>query len=257
MPRLSDHVVVLGFGIGGQLVSRALIELGVRYLILELNGSAVRAGRERGEPIFFGDATSPDALAGAGVERARAVVLVLSDPDATMLAVQAARALAGNVPIIVRARYRKEADRLVDLGATIAVAEEFEASLEVLTQLLARMHVPDDTVDILLDRFRRPAPGSRPMGVPRRLNELSDEFGELPVARHEAEQDAWALGRTLAELDLRARTGTLIIAIRRGDQNLPSPPPETRILPGDLLYLMGATADIARARQRISTGQLA
>jgi K+/H+ antiporter YhaU regulatory subunit KhtT len=119
------------------------------------------------------------------------------------------------------------------------------------------MHVPDDTVDMVLDRFRRPAPGSRPIGVSHRLNELSDELGELPIARHEAQTDAWAAGRTLAELDLRAHTGTLIIAIKRGDLNLPSPPPETQILPGDLLYLMGAAADIARARQRISTGQLA
>jgi CPA2 family monovalent cation:H+ antiporter-2 len=256
IPRLSDHVVVLGFGIGGQLVSRALTELGVRYLVLELNGSAVRAGREKGEPIFFGDATSHDALSGAGVQRARAVVLVLSDPDASTLAVQAARSLSPDVPIIVRARYRKETDRLTSIGATIAVAEEFEASLEVLTQLLSRMQVPDDAIDVLLERFRRPAAGSRQKGAARWLDELSADLGDLPITRHEAGNASWATGRTLAELDLRAQTGTLIIAIRRGDQSLPSPPPDTRILPGDLLYLMGATPDIARAQHRISTGQV-
>jgi monovalent cation:H+ antiporter-2, CPA2 family len=257
IPKLSGHVVVLGFGVGGQLVSRALTEFGVRYLVLELNGTAVRAAREKGEPIFFGDATSPDALSAAGVERARAVVLVLSDPDASMLAVRTARTLSADVPIIVRTRYRKEADRLAALGATIAVAEEFEASLEVLTQLLARLQVPDDAVDILLERFRRPVPGSRPVGGVRRLDELSADLGDLPIATHQIQGDAWAAGRSLAELDLRARTGALIIAIRSGDQNLPSPPPDTRIAPGDLLYLMGSQPDITRARQRISTGQLA
>jgi CPA2 family monovalent cation:H+ antiporter-2 len=257
MPRLSGHVVVLGFGVGGQLVSRALTELGLRYLVLELNGDAVKAGREKGELIFFGDATSPDALSAAGVERARAVVMVLSDPDASLLAVQAARALSADVPILVRTRYRTEADRLVGLGATIAVAEEFEASLEVLTQLLVRLQAPDDAVDLLLERFRRPAPGSRPLGGVRRLDELSADLSELPLAKHEVQQDAWAAGRSLAELDLRARTGALIIAIRSGDQNLPSPPPDTRIAPGDLLYLMGSQPDITRARQRISTGQFA
>ena len=159
IPQLSGHVVVLGFGIGGQLVSRALTELGVRYLVLELNASAVRTAREKGEPIFFGDATSPDALTAAGVERARAVVLVLSDPDASMLAVRTARTLSADVPIIARARYRKEADRLIAFGATMAVAEEFEASLEVLTQLLARLHVPDAAVDLLLEAV--PAPDAR------------------------------------------------------------------------------------------------
>ena len=257
IPQLSGHVVVLGFGIGGQLVGRALTELGVRYLVLELNASAVRTARDKGEPIFFGDATSPDALAAAGVERARAVVLVLSDPDASMLAVRTARTLSADVPIIARARYRKEADRLIAFGATMAVAEEFEASLEVLTQLLARLHVPDAAVDLLLEGFRRPTPGNRPMAASRRLDELSADLGELPIARDEVGHDAWAAGRTLAELDLRARTGALIIATRRGDQNVPSPPPDTRIEPGDFLFLMGSPADIARARQRISTGQVA
>jgi len=254
IPPLSDHVVVLGFGIGGQLVARALHELGVRYLILELNGTAVRTARERGEPIFFGDATSPDALAAAGVERARAVVSVLSDPDASMLTVQAARALAPDVAIIVRARYRKEADRLVSLGATMAVAEEFEASLEVLTQLLARLRVPDNAVELLLDRFRRPTGGSRPPRVTSRLEELTTDAGELPIATHEVDDGAWSAGRSLAELDLRAQTGALILAIRRSDQNLPSPPLETRLASGDLLYLMGSPTDITRARRRISEG---
>jgi CPA2 family monovalent cation:H+ antiporter-2 len=184
------------------------------------------------------------------------VVLVLSDPDASMLAVRTTRTLSADVPIIVRARYRKEADRLVTLGATIAVAEEFEASLEVLTQLLTRLHVPDDAVDLLLERFRRPVPGNRPLGGVRRQDELSADLSGLPLARHEVQPDSWAAGRSLAELDLRARTGALIIAIRSGDQALPSPPPDTRIQRGDLLYLMGSQPDIARARQRISTGQL-
>ncbi len=253
IPKLSGHVVVLGFGIGGQLVSRALTEFGVRYLVLELNGTAVRAAREKGEPIFFGDATSPDALSAAGVERARAVVLVLSDPDASMLAVRTARTLSADVPIIVRTRYRTEADRLVALGATIAVAEEFEASLEVLAQLLTRLQVPDDAVDILLERFRRPAPGSRPMGGVRRLDEFSADLGDLPIAAHQVQGDAWAAGRSLAELDLRAQTGALIIATRRGDLSLPSPPPDTRIEPGDLLVPDGlACRHHARPREDLN-----
>jgi CPA2 family monovalent cation:H+ antiporter-2 len=171
-----------------------------------------------------------------------------------MLAVRTTRTLAPAVPIIVRARYRKEADRLIEMGATMAVAEEFEASLEVLTQLLSRLQVPGNAVDVLLERFRRPTAGTRPLGSTRRLDELSADLGELPIATHKVDGEAWAAGRTLAELDLRAQTGTLIIAIRRAEQSLPSPPPETRIEAGDLLYLMGSAADITRARQRISPG---
>ncbi len=255
IPQLSDHVVVLGYGVGGQLVARALSEFGIRYLVLELNGTAVRTARAKGEPIFFADATSPDALASAGIERARALVSVLSDPDAAMLAIQAARTLSPDVVIIVRARYRKEADALVRMGATMAVAEEFEASLEVLTQLLARLQVPDNAVEMLLERFRRPTDSARPIRPVGRLEELSADLDELPIAKHEVQAGAWGLGRSLADLDLRAQTGALVIAVRRGEQNVPSPPPDMQLESGDLLYLMGSPTDLARAERRIAAGE--
>ncbi len=163
IPELADHVVILGFGIGGQLVARALRDLETPHLVLELSGASVRRGRLKGEPIFFGDATSPDALAAAGVQRARAVVSVLRDPDASVLAVRAVRALVPLVPMIVRARYRTEADLLLRFGATTAIAEEFEGPLEVLTQLLARMQVPGNAVEMLLENFRRGATGQQPV----------------------------------------------------------------------------------------------
>jgi CPA2 family monovalent cation:H+ antiporter-2 len=172
-----------------------------------------------------------------------------------MLTVRAVRTLSPDVVLIVRARYRKEADALVALGATMAVAEEFEASLEVLTQLLARLQVPDKAVEVLLDQFRRPSSGSRPMRPVGRLEELSAELVDVPVSAHRLDEGAWAGGRSLADLDLRAQTGALIIALRRGDQNIPSPPPDMRLQTGDLLYLTGSGADLTRARKRISYGE--
>ena len=59
IPELADHVVILGFGIGGQLVARALRDLETPYLVLELSGASVRRGRLKGEPIFFGGRHEP------------------------------------------------------------------------------------------------------------------------------------------------------------------------------------------------------
>ncbi|HXH05801.1 MAG TPA: cation:proton antiporter, partial [Vicinamibacterales bacterium] len=68
----SGHVLVLGFGVGGRLVATTLRELGIEYVVLELNGRTVRAARREGEPILYGDATSPESLRRAGLEQARA-----------------------------------------------------------------------------------------------------------------------------------------------------------------------------------------
>jgi CPA2 family monovalent cation:H+ antiporter-2 len=255
LPHLSDHVIIVGFGIGGQLVARTLQDLGVPYLILELNGSTVRRGRRGGEPIFFGDATSRDTLRGAGVERARAIVAVISDPHASTHLVIAARALAPAIPIVVRTRYRAEAESLVRRGASVAVAEELEASLEVVAQLLARLDVPGNAIEVLLDGFRRDSTAIRQIRAPTSpLEALPPEIRHTPIASHQLQPGDWAVGRTLADINLRAMTGALVIAVRQGERHRPSPPADLRVDEGTVLYLLGDDSDVLLARRRLTAG---
>jgi CPA2 family monovalent cation:H+ antiporter-2 len=151
---VSDHVVIVGFGLGGQLIAKALDEARVSYLVIELNAGTVERARLNGIPIVYGDAIGADVLAGAHVDRARAVAIVINDVDATVRAVKTVRGLAPAVPLIVRTRYRIDAVRLEAFGATVAVAEETETSLEVVAQLLDRLNVQRDLVERQLDRFR-------------------------------------------------------------------------------------------------------
>jgi CPA2 family monovalent cation:H+ antiporter-2 len=250
---LSDHVVILGFGVGGRLLGRALGQLAVPYVIVDLNGATVRQSRREGESIFFGDATNADALHGAGVDRARAVVAVLSDPFASVRALTAARALNPNVPIIVRTRYRSEADSMLALGATVAVAEELEASLEVLAQVFARLDVPGNVIEVLLDGFRRESSGIRPSRAPTTpLEALPSAISAAPVATHKLCTGEWAIGRSLADVNLRAETGALIIAVQQNNRYVTSPSPDLRLQEGDVLYLLGDESDVMLARRRLS-----
>jgi CPA2 family monovalent cation:H+ antiporter-2 len=254
--QLSDHVVIVGFGVGGQLVARALRDIGVPYLILELNGATVREGRREGEMIFFGDATSPDALRGAGLARARAVVALLSDPHATLHLVKAVRQLAPPLPVIVRTRYRAEADYLARMGgATVAVAEELEASLEVLAQLLARLDVPGNAIEVLLEGFRKGTAVRSVRAPSRPLEALPPEIGQAPISSHQVQKGDWAIGKTVAELNLRATTGALIIAVRQGTRHRASPPADLQVNDGDVLYLLGDDSDIMLAQRRVMTGE--
>ena len=258
--RRGGHVVVLGFGAGGRLLAAALRHLATPYEILDLNGKAVRDGLVAGEPIHFADATSVEALEAAGVAEAAAVVAVMSDPDATERAIRAARTLNRAVPIIVRARYRVEAERLQVAGATLAVAEELEASLEVLSQLLSRLQMPGNVVDVLLDAYRDGAlrDGGRPMRTrPVPLGELSSALSSVPVALHRLAESSWAAGRTLGEVDVRARTGATVMAVRRAGRTVASPGSEFRFEAGDDLYFLGDDVEIRLARARVEGGSMA
>jgi CPA2 family monovalent cation:H+ antiporter-2 len=255
IPALSDHVVVLGFGVGGQLLARTFRDLAIPYVILDLNGSTVRQARRDGEPIYYGDATGPDALISAGVQRAKAVIAVLSDPRASIHVVSAVRAVAPDVPLIVRARYRSEAEDLLRQGATVAVAEELEASLEVLAQALEGLDIPGNVADVLLAKFRQETTGVRPLRAPgRMMDALPAEISRRPVATHQIQTGDWAAGLTLGELNLRADTGALVIAVQRGTEYVTSPAAELRLQAGDVLYLFGDVSDVLLARQRLTVG---
>jgi CPA2 family monovalent cation:H+ antiporter-2 len=256
IPRQSGHVIVLGFGIGGHLVSRALRDLSVPYLILELNGATVRRARGDGEPIFYGDATSPESLHAAHLDRALAIVSLLSDPDAALRMVKAAREISPTLPIVVRTRYRTEADRLQSAGATVAVAEELEASLEVLAQLLARLNIAGNVIEPLLDVFRRESVSLRPLHAPQTmLQSLPEAIRRMPVSTHRVEAHHWACGRSMAELNLRHRTNATVIAIHRRDLYITALSPDERLTEGDVLYLVGDPSDILLARRLLSDGE--
>ncbi len=250
---LSDHVVILGFGMGGQLLARALRQLATPYVVLDLNGATVWQARKEGESIFFGDATNEDALRAAGVERAKAVVGVLSDPYSAARALTAIRTINDSVPIILRMRYTSEAEAAMRQGATVAVAEEMEASLEVLAQTIARLDVPGNVIDVLLDSYRRESTGMRIVRAPGQpLDTLPSAITKTPIATHALGALDWAVGRTLAEVNLRADTGALVIAVQQGFRYTTSPAADLRLEAGDVLYLLGDDSDIMLARRRLS-----
>jgi CPA2 family monovalent cation:H+ antiporter-2 len=254
LPPLTDHVIILGFGVGGRLVAGALRGIEVPYVVMELSGATVQEARASGEPIFFGDATNGDALVAAGLMDARCVVCVLSDSHAATRVVQSIRTLSETTPVIVRARYRAEAEALEQIGATVAVAEELEASLEVLAQLMTRLDIPGNVVEVLLGGIRRPST-VRPLRAPNHaFDALPSAITKTPVSTHQLQQGDWAVGRTLAHTDLHATTGALILAVRRGPTAMTSPSSDTRLEDRDILYLLGDDSDVMLARRRLRAG---
>jgi CPA2 family monovalent cation:H+ antiporter-2 len=254
---LRDHVVILGYGMGGQVVAQSLAELSVPYVVLELNGATVRSAVARGVNIHYADVSAPEPLEAAGVEHAAAVVALLSDPDASERAVRSVRAINPRVPMITRTRYRLEAERLTVAGATLAVAEELEASLEVLSQLLARLHIPGNVVETLVDNYRRvlgatPGRSARARAIP--LDQMPREIVDAPVSSFRLATNGWAVGRTLQELDIRARTGATVLAVRRPAGTTTSPHGSFRLAANDDIFLLGDDSDVLLARALLTNG---
>ena len=151
---LSDHVIIAGFGLNGRNLAAALAEFGVPHVILELNPETVRSQRLAGLDIRYGDCTRAAVLAHAGLARARAYVVAISDPASTRRSVRVARELAPGVEILVRTEYLTEVDELKGLGADEVIPAEFETALALFERVLDIYDVPEATVDGLVDTMR-------------------------------------------------------------------------------------------------------
>ena len=150
----SDHIVIAGFGITGRAVAHAAREAGVPYAVLEVDALIVRKQLDRGEPITYGDAALEPIALQVGIDKARAVVITISNLVAARQATELARRLNREAFILVRTRNPREVPTLKALGANAVVADEMEVSVEVLSRTLVHLGVGEETVAALSAEVR-------------------------------------------------------------------------------------------------------
>ncbi len=258
--QLRDHVIIAGYGLNGRNLAAALRSVGVAYYIVELNAQTVRQARAQGEPAFYGDATREEILHALGVERARLFVVAISDPAATRRMVRVARSANQDLFIIARTRYVVEIPELSRLGADVVIPEEFETSGEIFARVLSHYRVPRETVDQLTDQIR--AAHYSALRTPAAAGEAPDLAAAIPgIPRMGAEQlripaNGHAVGRSLAELGLRSRTGALVLSLKRDGTDFPTPDPELPLRAEDVLVVVGRSSQIAAARGVLISGNV-
>ncbi|HRI65139.1 MAG TPA: cation:proton antiporter [Polyangium sp.] len=247
---LSGHVVIVGYGVAGKLVARALEACNVPYVALELNAETVLEARKANALVYYGDATSEEALGHARLAKARALLLLMNDPFGAERVVHTAKRIAPEIPILMRARYLGEKEQLLDMGATDVVAEEVEGGLEILARLLRWCEVPRNMIDQRIDDARASTQTTeRKRVVPRRVLPEHEALADLKIESVLVTETSAARNQSVAEIELRQRTGALIIAIRRDGVLVNSMDPNSPLIVGDIVYLAGPIDAVGRAMQ--------
>ena len=139
---LTDHIIIIGYGINGSNVTRAARFAGIPHVVIEMNPDIVETLQKEGVPVVYGDGSSDVLLSHVNVVGARVVVIAISDPEATKNIVAAVRQFSELVHIIVRTRYIDEISDNINLGADEVIPEEFETSIEIFTSVLRNYLVP-------------------------------------------------------------------------------------------------------------------
>lgn len=136
------RVLIAGYGRVGRLVGEMLERHAIPWVAAEQNQGLVEAGRRAGRPVFFGDASRAEFLTRAGLNEVSALVITMDDPEGAEAIVAVARGLRPGLTVVARARDARHARRLYELGATDAVPETVEASLQLSEAVLVDLGVP-------------------------------------------------------------------------------------------------------------------
>ena len=162
--RLHGHVVLVGSGRVGAPVAGELAVHGIPHVIVEQSRERAEALRARGLPVLYGDATRPEVLADAHLERARLVVVATSDAYQARAILALARRLNPAVEVLVRTHGDAEKAFLEAHGAALALVAEREVAVSLTRAALQRYDVAVDMAAV----------AARTLGLP----------GELRAAPH-------------------------------------------------------------------------
>lgn len=252
---MNQHVIICGYGRVGQNIARILEQEGFEFVALDLDPLRVRDAQDAGDPVHYGDSARREILQGAGLSRARALVVSFGDMPATFKILEHVRRLRPDLPVLVRARDDAELERLLEAGATEVVPETLEASLMLATQLLLLLDVPVSGVvrrvrDVRSDRY------SLLRGVFLGQEHFAFDEPESQTERLHSvvvPEGAYAVGRTLEQLSLD-KLDVAVTAVRRGGIRGPQPEPYTQLRAADVLILYGSARALERAEAKLLKG---
>jgi len=247
--KITNHVVIVGFGLNGKNVSKVLSNSHIPFIVLELNPETVRVEKKHGISIIYGDATKESVLSHVNIKTARSVIIAISDASATRRIVELARRLNPSVYIIARTRYTNEINPLYSLGANDVIPEEFETSIEIISRVLHHYFIPVNEIERHIGDVRKDG-----YDMLRNRKQKYDVFPDLKRHLPDIEIETFRImegsqiaGKTLAEVGFRRKFGVTVLAVQRGKETITNPSGETSLFVHDIIILMGKRESIAGA----------
>ena len=222
--RLSDHVVLCGYGQVGQAITAELRRAGESVVVIDLvEPEAANPDRDL---LVVGDATEDDVLLQAGLDRAKTLVVALNTDADNLFIVLTARFLKSDLFIVARANERSSIPKLRQAGADRVVNPH-----EIGGARMAAL-VSHPGISAFLD-------------VVMRQGEFEVWLAEAIVPKN----SVWA-DRSLQDCSIRKNTGATVLSVQRRGRFVNNPPRDFVLSPGDLLIAMGTEEQLSALKER-------
>ena len=218
----NDHIILVGFGLSGRMIAKAATQSGIEYIVIEMNPNTVHNEKQKGTPIFYGDASQEEILEHASIKKARTLVISGADFNTTKNIVETARRLNPTLIIIARTRFQVFNAKLKELGASEVISEEVESAASILSVVFKHYYIPDENISAVEAELRQ----------------------EDVAAISKKHQDKKVTTLGIKGLSVETKYNVNIIAIKSGIQVKVSPGSDDKINDRDELLVTGKASDI-------------
>jgi CPA2 family monovalent cation:H+ antiporter-2 len=247
-----NHLIIIGYGMNGKNLALAAKSTGINYVILEINAETVKRERANGQPIVFGDAVHEHILETVNLEKARVVVVAISDPQASKAILVKIRAISSTVCVLVRTRYVSEIEPLLALGADEVIPEEFETSIEIFSRVLNNYLIPIDEIEHISETIRSDnysVFNNASLAIEGLGQRFTPNLKLVCVPFRNPNSDFTE--KSIADLAIRNRFFVSIIAIYRQDTMISHITAKECLKVGDLIYVSGEKQNITAFKMHL------
>ncbi len=150
-----NSVIIAGFGRFGQIIARILHAKKIHYTALDISQDQVDFVSKYGDKIYYGDASRLDLLQAANADTAKIFVLAVDDVNASLKIAEIVRQHFPHLKVYARARNRKHAYQLLDLGVKIIRRETFHSAVEMAADVLQGAGLKPNTAQEVANKFKQ------------------------------------------------------------------------------------------------------
>jgi voltage-gated potassium channel len=221
LEHIKDHFIVCGYGRIGSIIAAELHQQGVPLAVIERDPERVRQAIDRGWLALEADASREEALAKAGIHRARGLITAVGTDAENVFTVLTARVMRPDLFIIARVESDDAEHKLRRAGADRVISPyQIGATQMVQTAL-------------------------RPAVVEFFHLATSSERLDLSMEQVHIKDDSPLANQTIVDAGIRQKFGVIVVGIKRAGGGMDfNPPPDAIMRSGDELVVLGRTESV-------------
>lgn len=247
IPKKENHIVIIGKDSSALKLSAMVSSYKIPHISIIFDPALVHDKMKKGEPVIYGDSTNIPILQKAYIHTAEIAVVSVGNLIATMSIIEKIRMINKNIYIIARSKYIKDVETLYNIGANQVLPEKLEIAIDMFSRLLMQKLYPQKNINRIMTEIRAMKLGEMFEKDLKNQPSIIDELPDASISAHTIESGAFAINKTLSEIELRKTTGVTLLAVKKKNGMIENPSISTLFEDGDVIYLLGSVNQIYMA----------